>query len=119
MTTPLPTTSPKPAPIPPAPHPLRRSTPSENARRRTDTQCLRNSVLQQTPSAPFDPCKRAPHSGLPLWRLAHMIILEIHEKAARRRTAASATRAPNAEAEAASASEDGLGDADSLCESDG
>jgi hypothetical protein len=81
----------------------RRSAASEYALRRSDIQFLRQSVAHQTRAAPFDPCCEAPHSGLPLWKFAHLVAWQSHEKrgqvaAARRRAAAAESSGASSDA---------------------
>jgi len=55
---------------------------TENAQRRSDMAFLRTAMSTQTPQDPFDPCMVAPYSAMPLWRFAHALCWENHDKAA-------------------------------------
>ena len=53
---------------------------SENAQRRSDMAFLRASLANQTPLNPFNPCLVAPYAAMPLWRFAHALCWESHDK---------------------------------------
>ena len=56
---------------------------SGNARRRSDILFLRQCIDSHTQSRPFDPQSIAPHSLLPLWKFAHTVAWESHQKSQR------------------------------------
>lgn len=55
---------------------------SEPMQRRSDMAFLRQALAAQTPAEPFNPCAVAPHAGVPLWRFAHALCWEGHDKSA-------------------------------------